>query len=120
MMGNHTWSMQIIVNHGFRDKSINAADLGWRKRMRVNRRAATWGSWALEEDLFGGDHGEARAVVGPLDGVAELGPRAALHGAPGEAGVREAAGAGGGGVRVGDQNTSKNKKIERNWAIHQD
>ena len=65
--------------------------------MRVNRRAATWGSWALEEDLFGGDHGEARAVVVPLDGVAELGPRAALDGAPGEAGVREAAGAGGGG-----------------------
>jgi len=92
--------MQIIVNHGFRDKSINAADLGWRKRMRGNRRAATWGSWALEEDLFGGDHGEARAVVVPLDGVAELGLRAALDGAPGEAGVREAAGAGGGGNLV--------------------
>ena len=68
--------------------------------MRGNRRAATWGSWALEEDLFGGDHGEARAVVVPLDGVAELGPRAALDGAPGEAGVREAAGAGGGGNLV--------------------
>ena len=70
------------------------------KRMRGNIRAATWGSWALEEDLFGGDHGEAQAVVVPLDGVAELGLRAALDGAPGEAGVREAAGAGGGGNLV--------------------
>jgi len=62
-----------------------------------NRRATTSGSWALEEDLFGGDHGEARAGVVPLDGVAELGPRAALDGAPGETRAREeAAGAGGG------------------------
>lgn len=61
-----------------------------------NRRdGGTCSKWALQEDLFGGDHGEARAGVVPIDSVAELGPRAALDGAPGEARAREAAGAGG-------------------------
>ena len=40
---------------------------------------------ALEEDLLGGDHGEPGASV-LLDGVAKLGPLAALDGATGEAG----------------------------------
>ena len=57
---------------------------------------ATWGLGALEEDLLGGDHGEPGASV-LLDGVAELGPLAALDGAAGEAGLGELADAGGGG-----------------------
>ena len=48
---------------------------------------------ALEEDLLGGDHGEPGAGVF-LDGIAELGPLAALDGAAGEAGLGELADAG--------------------------
>lgn len=89
----HSWSTYKSINGG-----QNSADLRRKKRnWGENRRAYTSCSRALEEDLFGGDHGEAaRASVVPLDGVAELGPRAALNGAPGEARAREAAGAGGG------------------------
>lgn len=42
----------------------------------------------LKDDLFGGDHGEPATDV-LVDGVAELGPRAALDGALAEAGIGE-------------------------------
>ncbi|WVZ14696.1 hypothetical protein V8G54_012262 [Vigna mungo] len=51
---------------------------------------------AFEEDLFGGDHGEAAADVF-VDGVAELGPGATLDGTFAETGVGELTGARGGG-----------------------
>lgn len=56
----------------------------------------TWGAWALKDDLLGGHHGEPRADV-LLHGVAELGPRAALDGALGEAGAGDLADAEGPG-----------------------
>lgn len=59
-------------------------------------RIDTRGAGALEEDLLGGDHGEPGAGV-LLEGVAELGPLAALDGAAGEARLGELADTGGGG-----------------------
>jgi len=71
-------------------EQISNGDSGSRRGIQ------TWGLGALEEDLLGGDHGEPGAGV-LLDGVAELGPLAALDGAAGEAGLGELADAGGGG-----------------------
>jgi len=59
------------------------------------QRGVTNGLGAFEEDLFGGDHGEAAAHVF-VDGVAELGPGAALDGAFAETRVGELARARGG------------------------
>jgi len=63
-------------------EQISNGDSGSRRGIQ------TWGPGALEEDLLGGDHGEPGAGV-LLDGVAELGPLAALDGAAGEAGLDE-------------------------------
>ena len=68
-------------------EQISNGDSGSRRGIQ------TWGLGALEEDLLGGDHGEPGAGV-LLDGVAELGPLAALDGAAGEAGLGELADAG--------------------------
>lgn len=57
---------------------------------------STWGAGALEDDLLGGDHGEASSDV-LAHGVAKLGPGAALERALAEAGAGELAHARGGG-----------------------
>jgi len=82
-----------VYSGTYEPKQINQqCRISWKKKKRY-RTATTCGACAVEKYLLRGDHGEPRAGGLP-GGIAELGPGAALDGAPGAAHRADALGGG--------------------------